>query len=293
MKKIIKLLILGLFTTTLLTGCFKRDSLEGVKIYTTVYPIEYLTETLYGNNSKVYSIYPNGVNVNEYKLTKKQVNNYSKAGIFIYNGLSNEKNIAKEFINANHKIKIIDVSYGLKYENGVEELWMSPNNYLMLATTIKNNLEEYISSKYIIDEIENNYKPLQEEVSKMDAELRTIASSAKDKDQNTLITSNNMFKYLNNYGFNVLSLEDKETISENNLNAIKSNFKSKKYKYIIMANTDEKTDLIKDLENNYGAKIITVNTMKNLTTEDRNNNLTYLTFMKEYIENIRTIALGK
>ena len=293
MKKFIKLLILGLFTTTLLTGCFKRDSLEGVKIYTTVYPIEYLTETLYGNNSKVYSIYPNGVNVNEYKLTKKQINNYSKAGIFIYNGLSNEKNIAKEFINANHKIKIIDVSYGLKYENGVEELWMSPNNYLMLATTIKNNLEDYISSKYIIDEIENNYKPLQEEVSKMDAELRAIASSAKDKDQHTIVASNNMFKYLNNYGFNVLSLEDKETISENNLNAIKSSFKSKKYKYIIIANTDEKTDLIKDLENNYGAKIITVNTMKNLTTEDRNNNLTYLTFMKEYIENIRTITLGK
>ncbi|MBO4245914.1 MAG: zinc ABC transporter substrate-binding protein [Bacilli bacterium] len=293
MKKFIKLLILGLFTTTLLTGCFKRDSLEGVKIYTTVYPIEYLTETLYGNNSKVYSIYPNGVNVNEYKLTKKQINNYSKAGIFIYNGLSNEKNIAKEFINANHKIKIIDVSYGLKYENGVEELWMSPNNYLMLATTIKNNLEDYISSKYIIDEIENNYKPLQEEVSKMDAELRAIASSAKDKDQHTIVASNNMFKYLNNYGFNVLSLEDKETISENNLNAIKSSFKSKKYKYIIIANTDEKTDLIKDLENNYGAKTITVNTMKNLTTEDRNNNLTYLTFMKEYIENIRTITLGK
>ena len=51
MKKFIKLLILGVVTIGLTTACFKRDSLEGIKIYTTVYPIEYLTETLYGNNS--------------------------------------------------------------------------------------------------------------------------------------------------------------------------------------------------------------------------------------------------
>ena len=293
MKKFIKLLILGVVTIGLTTACFKRDSLEGIKIYTTVYPIEYLTETLYGNNSTVLSIYPNGVNVKEYKLTKKQINKYSKAGLFIYNGLSNEKNIAKDFINANHKIKIIDVSYGLKYENGVEELWLSPNNYLMLATTIKNNLEDFIKSKYIIEEIENNYKPLQEEVSRMDAELRVIASSAKDKNQETIVVSNKVFKYLNNYGYNIICLEDKEAISENNLNTIKSNYKNKKYKYIMMANTDEKTDLINDLVKNYGAKIITINTMTNLTTEDRENNLNYITFMKEYIENIRTITLGK
>ena len=129
MKKYFKLILLLLITVGLTTGCFKRDSLEGVKIYTTVYPVEYLTETLYGNNSTVLSIYPDGVNIKEYELSKKQINNYSKAGIFIYNGLSEEKNIAKKFINANHKIKIIDVSYGLTYENGVEELWMSPNNY--------------------------------------------------------------------------------------------------------------------------------------------------------------------
>ena len=163
----------------------------------------------------------------------------------------------------------------------------------MLATTIKNNLEDFIKSKYIIEEIENNYKPLQEEVSRMDAELRVIASSAKDKNQETIVVSNKVFKYLNNYGYNIICLEDKEAISENNLNTIKSNYKSKKYKYIMMANTDEKTDLINDLVNNYGAKIITINTMTNLTTEDRENNLNYITFMKEYIENIRTITLGK
>lgn len=292
MKRIFKISLLAIVSLGMLTGCFKRDSLEGVKIYTTVYPIEYLTEQLYGNNSTVLSIYPDGANVNEYKLTKKQIKDYSKAGIFIYNGLSDEKKIAKDFINANNKIKIIDVSYGLNYDNGIEELWMSPNNYLMLATTIKNNLEEYITSKYIIEEIEDNYRPLQENISKMDAELRTIASSARDKGSETIVVSDNMFKYLENYGFNIISLSNEEDTSENNLNTIKSNFKGKKYKYILTIKGKENSDLVNDLKNNYGATLLEVNTMTSLTTDDRKDNSNYDLLMKEYIEYIRQIVLG-
>ena len=52
---------------------------------------------------------------------------------------------------------IIDVSYGLSYNNGVEELWLSPNNYLMLSKIIKENLKDYISNKYLIEQIDNNF----------------------------------------------------------------------------------------------------------------------------------------
>ena len=47
------------------------------------------------------------------------------------------KTIAKNLINKNKNLLIIDVSNGLSYKNGVKELWMSPNNYLMLAKNIK------------------------------------------------------------------------------------------------------------------------------------------------------------
>ena len=39
-----------------LTGCFKRDDMEDITIYTSVYPIEYITTELYGENSKINSI---------------------------------------------------------------------------------------------------------------------------------------------------------------------------------------------------------------------------------------------
>ena len=139
MKKIIAILVL-IIGVVGVSGCFKRDDYEDVTIYTTTYPVEYLTKELYGENAEILSIYPSGANYYEYSLSEKQIKEYSKAAIFIYNGLSDEKEIARNFINENHNIKIIDVAYGLSTSYGVEELWLSPNNLLMLASTVKNNL---------------------------------------------------------------------------------------------------------------------------------------------------------
>ena len=134
MKKIF-LLILSLF---LLTGCsLKKDNLENATIYTTIYPIKYLTEFMYKDYSTIESIYPAGADVTTYELTDKQIKNYAKGDLFIYNGLSNEKTITKNLINKNRNLLIIDVSNGLSYTYGIKELWMSPNNYLMLAKNIK------------------------------------------------------------------------------------------------------------------------------------------------------------
>ena len=94
-RKIIYLLILSIISLTLTTGCFDGDELEGSKITTTVYPIEYIVKRLY-SNGEINSIYPNDVNINEYKLTDKQINDFSKdTTLFVYNGLTSEKEIAK------------------------------------------------------------------------------------------------------------------------------------------------------------------------------------------------------
>src|SRR5574344_146312 len=94
MKKIFKCLLVCILGLSLTTGCFKRDDMENIKIYTTVYPITYIINALYGNYSTITSIYPNNVDINNYELTDKQINDYSKGNLFIYNVISNEnKNI--------------------------------------------------------------------------------------------------------------------------------------------------------------------------------------------------------
>ena len=289
MKRIFKGLLLCLIAVSLTTGCFKRDDMEDIKIYTTVYPITYIISQLYGNYSTISSIYPNNVNINNYELTDKQINDYSKGDLFIYNGLSNEKETARKLLNKNKEMKIIDISYGLNNEysdTSSEELWLSPNNFLMLATTIKDNLSDFITSTYIKEEINTNYKKIQEEVSLIDAELRSVGSSAKQKNKNTIVVGSNTLKFLENYGFNVISLEDTNTYT----NDLKNSFKSKTYQYIFIKD-DEKNDNVNDLEKNYNAKIISVNSMDVLTDDEVKNNEDYINIMKTFIKNLSDVVL--
>ena len=284
MKKI----LLIVTTILLLTGCnLKKDNLENSTIYTTIYPIKYLTEFMYKDYANIESIYPAGADVTNYSLTEKQIEKYAKADLFIYNGLSNEKNITKNLINKNRNLLIIDVSNGLSYTYGVKELWMSPNNYLMLAKNIKDYLKEYLQSSIITENVEEKYNELAEMLSTKDADLREIGKKAMENGTNTLVVSDNVFKFLESYGFNIVSL-DEETLTESSLNSIKNSFMKKTYKNILVLDNNY-TDNIKNIINDSKAKAIDVKSMMN--TDANNNTEDYLTVMQDLIDNIRNLCI--
>ena len=286
-RRNILLIILSIAILTLTTGC-NNDKLEGSNITTTIYPIEYLVNVLYGDKSNITSIYPNDTNIEEYKLTEKQINDYAKTtSLFVYNGLSNEKEIAKTLINKNGDLQIIDASYGLKYKYGLEELWLNPNNFLMLANTIKDNLENLSSSKYTAEEIEKNYNQLEESLTTLDAELRTIAKAAIKNNNETIVIAYNSFGFLEKYGFKIINIS-----SENNItSSIKNKFKDKTYTKIFVDDKDNVSDSIKDIVDNYKAELIEINTMTTLTDQERTNGDNYLTIMNGFITKISDVVL--
>ena len=284
MKKFFKGLLLGMFMLSL-SGC-GEEALVNNDVYTTIYPTLYLTEFLYGEDRNVLSIYPSGADVSSYELTDMQKENYSKAGLFVYNGLTNEKELAREFLNNNPELLLIDVSYGLNYEYAIEELWLSPNNYLMLAKNIKNNLLDYTTSTVLKENIEDRYKEIEEELSFMDAELRSVAMEAKSDGNATLVVSSNKLLFLENYGFQVIVLGDEENESISEL------FDDGDVSDIYLCDIDQKNDFIISLESEYDANIINVDTMYTLTDEEASGNKTYLTIMREFIDNIRNTTLG-
>ncbi len=285
MKKFFYSIILGSLLL-LASGC---NNLENASIYTTTYPIEYLATTLYSDHSTSSSIYPDGANVDDYTLTEKQIDNFSKGTLFIYNGTTSEKQIANTLVKKNKNLKIIDAAYALKYDYGVEELWLSPSNYLMLAANIKDSLQEQIDSKYINEEIENKYKTLEETLSIMDAEIRSIAKNAKNSNNHILIADSNTFKYLENYGFKVISLED-YSLNSSPLASLKSNFKAGTYKYVLTKKGVEESDVLKDIKKDTSAVSMPVDFMNTLSEDSRKANETYLTIMKQYIANLKTIT---
>ena len=227
-----KVLVLCLTCLLFLCGCLKRDTMEDITIYTSYYPLEYITNALYGNNSKVYSIYPDGTNPNDTILTEKQLSDYSNGSLFIFSGLSNEKNYLYDMLKNNKDLKIIDSTLSMQtneeYGNRIEELWLDPNNLLMIARNIKDGLDEYINNYYLKNEIENNYSNLKIELSQMSANLHLIAETA---DNPTLVVSSDVFKFLENYGFTIYSLEKND---EKTIKIVSNLMKNKKNKLYIL-----------------------------------------------------------
>ena len=203
MKKIFIILI----SIFLLTGCtfLNNDNMDEIEVYTTTYPTIYLINNLYSEHATISSIYPNGVNFKEYKVSNKKLSEFAKSDLFVFNSQDIERDYAVKMINKNKNIKLIDTAYGMKYTYGIEELWLNPYNYLMMAKNVKNSLSEYINNPYLTEDVNNNYDNLKYEISKLDALYQETLKDAKNK---TIIASKDFFKFLEKYNIEVISLEE-------------------------------------------------------------------------------------
>ena len=286
MKKKIFSVILALVILISLTGCFNsRDNKDLKLVYTSVYPTEYLLESLYGDNMAIHSIYPDETKYQNYKLSNKQLADYSNSELFVYNSfIEKEKDYAVTMINKNKKIKIIDASLGMNTYYNIEELWLNPSNYLMMASNIKTGLEEYVSQKIdISDKIDKNYEKLKLEISALDAELKEAATSSGNP---VIVTSNTTFKFLEKYGFKVYTL-DKDNLTNNDLENVRKLMSSGVIKYIFTIDNEEETDIIKNLKEEFGLEIVSLDSLSTLKAEDRMNNKDYISIMQNNISSIR------
>ena len=275
MKKIIKLLVVPLIL--IITGCVKNQSMEDITIYTTNYPIEYITKRLYGDHSNIKSIYPNGVNINEYKLSDTLIQQYDDNDLYIFNSLSNEKEYVKAMLNYNKDLKIIDVTSDITYEYAVEELWLDPSNLLSLANNIKKGFNEYIKDNpVLIKEIEEKYNNLKYELTNLESDYREELNNYNNK---TIVVSDDMFLFLNNYGLKVISLDKDNEAYEDNLIEFRKLINTGYVKYIFVPDIGTLDDDI----NNYTIQKIQLHTISNLTDEQREN-YDYISLMNENLE---------
>lgn len=280
MKKI--LIIIA--SCLLLTGCFNDEDLNDVYIYTTIYPIEYITSNLYNEYANIKSVYPDGANTNEYTFTDKQKSRYASAKSFIYNGLSDEVPLAVDLLNLNYDLQIIDAMKGMNYTNSVEELWLDPSQFLMVARNINIGLKDYESNVYVKEKIEKNYDELKIKISELDVEL---TMTGKNANYHTIIVTDNLLKYLEKYNINVISLDPKnDNIDKAYADATKL-AKSKDTIYIYNTSGNEMNEAITSFQKKYNLEVLTINTIKNITEEERKNSENYITLMSKNIDELK------
>lgn len=280
MKKIKILLCLSLL---LMTGCIKRDNLENITIYTTAYPIQYIVENLYGTHSTVKSIYPNGVDIESYKLNEKQIKDYSNGNMYIFNGLTNENDYVIDMVKNNRNLMIIDASSTIEYDNSINELWLDPSNFLMMTLNIKNGLNDYITNHYLKNDIEENYEILKIKISNLDAKLKLLNENATTT---TIVVDNNTLKFLTKYGFNVISL-DSTTVTDKIISDAVNYLNKTKNKYILTLDEKNISETTKNVIDATKSGILVIHNLSNLTDKEKANKEDYITLFNENIDKLK------
>lgn len=278
-KRILFILVLIIITLTT-TGC-KQDNMEDIEIAVTNYPNEYVIKKLYGTHATINQVYPDGIDVDKYRITNKQKQNYSNMELFIYTGLvEKERKLAVDLLDLNNELKIIDTSYVLETEYSNEELWLNPSSLLMMAQNVRIGLKEYITSTYLSKEVDSAYNKLKIELSELDADYRLTVENTDNK---SILVSDSSLKFLSNFGLNVICIDSDTT--EKDLYDISNLIKNNSVNYIFGFKNEELNDIAKNvLKTNPSIKELKLNRLNVISDEDRNENKDYISLMNENLD---------
>ena len=274
-KKIIYLLFIFVILFSC-SGCIKSDVMQGIDIVTTIYPIDYITNRLYGDDSNITSIYPKGTIVNEYKLTNKMLRDYSEKDLFIYNGNTNEKEYAKDMLGFNRNLKIIDASYGIDSTYKDSDVWLNPSNILMVA--------QNINSSVVIDSINNKYDLLKVDITELESEIKKAAESSNLP---TIVVYDESLNYLNKYGFKVINLTENGKTKQSNIDVASNLYNNKKIHYVFVIEHEKISDDIESFIKKYDVEKLTIRSLDNIKEEDIANNDDYLSLMHYNLDLIK------
>ena len=281
MKKYLITIFVILITASCLTGCLKRDKMEGIKIVTTIYPIEYVTNRLYGDYANVKSIYPKNSVSTTYKVTDKQLKDFSEYDLFIYNGESKERDYATKMLHHNKNLKIIDATYGLDNTNTSSDIWLNPSNILMIGQNIKNELIDYITDPYLVKDINEKYTTkLKVDITELETELKKTADNSVN---NKIVVADESLNFFKKYDFDVINLKKKKKEKESNIDLAKTLFENNKLSYIFVMEHTKNNEIVDSLINTYNIKTLEFRTLDTITEKDEQNNDDYLSIMHNNI----------
>ena len=265
------------------TGC-TDDSMDNIEIIVTNYPNEYITKKLYENHATITPIYPDGVDINNYKISNKQKHDYAKKDLFVYNGLiEKERNLAIDLLDINPNLKIIDTAYVLETDYSPEEMWLNPSSLLMMSQNIRLGLEEYITSTYLQKEVDDAYDKLKIELSELDADYRVAVESTEHK---TIIVADSALKYLEKFGLDVICIDS--DANQKTLSQAEEAIKNKNVSYIMLFKGEEANENAKKLLDTYtDIQKLELHKLDNISDTERSNKENYNTIMRSNLELIK------
>lgn len=304
-KGIFVILLLGVIAF----GCSqpKQTSEEGTNatennkldVYTSLYPIQYVTERIGGDTVSVNTVYPPGADAHTYEPTSKEMIKIAKSDAFVYLGAGMESfaETAAESL-ASQDVKLIEIgedkSLFLKDEHDGDDeedneehhhhgdydphIWLDPIRLIEVSNIVK---EELISlnpdAKAVYEE---NFAALKEDLTSLDEAYKDVLDKKKNK---RILVSHAAYGYWGDrYGIEQISvngLSSSNEPSQKQLTNIINQTKEYDLKYILFEqNTSNRVSEI--VQDEVGAETAVVHNLEVLTEEDIEDGEDYISLME-------------
>lgn len=270
---------------------------ENLTIYTSIYPIQFLSEEITGELAKVKTIYPPGVDAHTYEPTSREITEIANGDAFIYLGAGMES-FAEHAVDAlqSQDVKFIEVGEdtSLFRENTVNDqhdhehsdldphIWLDPLRMIEIGELITDRLTELDPDNE--GNYQENFAVLKDKLTALDEEFITTLQMKKQKQ---IIVSHAAYGYWEErYGIEQIAisgLSSSDEPSQKELADIAKLAEQQKINYVIFDQTDSNR-LATIIQDYIGADKRVVHNLETITEEDIQADENYLTLMKQNLD---------
>ena len=283
-----------------------------LRIISTVFPPYDLAKQIVGENAEISILLPPGSESHTYEPSAKEILEIQNCDIFLYIGGENEQ-WAEKLISANNSkgvktVKLIDCVNKLEetdiqedeeeehheeHEHETDEhIWTSPKNeQLMLSAVYDAICEVDPDNKEVYTKNKDSYN---KQLTELDKEYEEAISGAKNK---TIILADKFpFRYLaNEYGLTFYaafsSCSDESEPSAAAMISLISTIKERNIPVVYYLEFSS-TKVADTLCSETGASSLMLHSCHNVSKEDLEKGISYVDFMKQNLENLKTALNG-
>lgn len=304
MKKAIFFSICGLLILALslfVVNSFqnKNTDSEKIKIVTTLFPLYDFAKQIGQDKVEVTLLLPPGVEAHSYEPKPSDIVKINEADVFIYTGKFMEPWV-EDVINGvtNNDLEIIDSSEGINLIESVfhdedepdgsmdPHIWLDFDNDKKIIQTISNALIK-------IDSNNNEFYKTQtenfiNELSELDTKYKTTLASCSES--KIIYGGHYAFGYLaKRYNIEYLAAQgvspDSEPTAEDLINLV-DQVNENNIEYIFYEELSS-TKIAETISNETHAKMLLLNSAHNVSKEDIENNISFISIMKDNLTNLK------
>lgn len=290
-----------IFISIVSIGCQQttENSDSEQTIYTSLYPIQYATERIGGDNISVHTVYPPGVDAHTYEPTTKEMTSIAQSDAFIYLGRGME-GFADSASDALDSTDVKQVEIGsheeLFYTDKTNEhkntdhgdidphIWLDPDRMIDVASYIKDALVDLQPDEE--KQFNNNFKSLEDDLDRLDNTFKKTLASKSDK---SILVSHAAYGYWEEaYDIDQLAihgLSSNDEPSQRDLTKIIHQAKAEDMHYIIFEQNspDHVAEII---QKEMDATPLTIHNLSVLTEKDMSRHEDYLSLMEENVQTL-------